>query len=140
MDKMALIDEAAFPDEGVLRSVLGDVYPVYQDFVETIQSGSIGLVSNWKYYRDGKSWLCKITHKKKTIFWLSVYNGYFKVCFYFTEKTGAGISTLGIDGAIINGFTSAKPIGRLKPVILTMLEREQLNDVYVLIAYKKKCA
>lgn len=27
----------------------------------------------WRYYKDGKSWLCKITQKNKTIVWISLW-------------------------------------------------------------------
>ncbi|PKP08994.1 MAG: hypothetical protein CVU09_13085 [Bacteroidetes bacterium HGW-Bacteroidetes-4] len=36
----------------------------------------------WRYYNDGKAWLCKVSYKKKTVFWLSVWEAYFKVAFY----------------------------------------------------------
>jgi hypothetical protein len=32
------------------------------------------LIIEWDYYKDGKSWLCKIINKKKTICWLSIKN------------------------------------------------------------------
>ena len=88
MEQRVLVDEAVYPDDGILRSVLGDTFSTYSEFVGTIQSENIGCACLWKYYKDGKSWLCKGTFRKKTIFWLAVYDGYFVVCFYFTEKPG----------------------------------------------------
>ena len=139
METMGLADENTFPDEGVLRSVLGSAFEVYEEFTGNIQADDYGLACIWRFYKDGKRWLCKVTHKKKTILWLSVYEGCFKVTFYFTDKSGAGIPDLDIDDAIRDGFSSVKPIGKLKPVTLTLNERGQLNDVYELIGYKKKC-
>ncbi len=139
MRQPVLVDEAIYPDEGVLSSALGDTFPAYSEFVSAIQSESIGCACLWKYYRDGKSWLCKVTFRKKTVFWLAVYDGCFTVGFYFTEKTGTGIPALDIDAAVKEQFASAKLIGKLRPLVLTIHGHGRLNDAYVLIEYKKKC-
>ena len=50
----------------------------------------------WRYYNDGKAWLCKVVNKKKTVFWLSIWEHYFKTSFYFTEKHLESIDALNI--------------------------------------------
>lgn len=36
------------------------------------------LSPEWRYYNDGKSWLCKMLSKKKNLFWLSIWEGCFR--------------------------------------------------------------
>jgi hypothetical protein len=91
----------------------------------------------WNYYKDGKAWLCKVLYKKKTVFWLSIWEKYFKLAFYFTEKTGKEINELDIDVSIKEDFKQAKPIGRLLPLVIEMRKKEQLKDVLKIIEYKK---
>lgn len=55
---------------------------------------------------DGKAWLCKVVFKKKTGFWLSVWDGFFKAGFYFVERHCPGIHELEIDDSIINSHCS----------------------------------
>jgi hypothetical protein len=135
--KPLLTDETVYPDEHVLEEALGDVYPVFQDLMTAIQSEEYGLVPAWKYYRDGKAWLCKASHKKKTVFWLSVYDKAFKTSFYFTAKTGDGIAALDIDEKTKIAFQTTPILGKLKPLVLEIDRRSKLKDALRLIEYKK---
>ncbi|MCC8187287.1 MAG: DUF3788 domain-containing protein [Bacteroides sp.] len=136
--KMLLKDPDVFPSDKVLNSVLGDnLYSVLGSFLETITSEAYGLSIEWRFYNDGKTWLGKVTHKKKTIFWLSVWEGFFKVSFYFTEKHREGIAALDIPEAIRQEFALAKPTGKLIPLIIDVYNRNQLQDIQTIVRLKK---
>lgn len=134
--QLLLRDENVYPDDVVLKSVLGDVFPVYQELTKTLTGSDFSIDLTWNYYKDGKSWLCKVTKKKKTIFWLSVWEGFFKAGFYFTETTGAGIATLDIDLSYKETFATAKPIGKLIPLVFDITRKEQLKDLLEVVRYK----
>jgi hypothetical protein len=138
MESIVLKDPAFYSDKPVLQKALAGSYPAYEELIKLITENEYGLVPEWKYYNDGKAWLCKVVHKKKTIFWLSVWEGYFKAGFYFTEKSGAAILSLDIDPEIKRNFTNAKPIGRLIPLALIIKESNQLKDLLIVVTYKMK--
>jgi len=94
-------------------------------------------VPEWRYYNDGKAWLCKVVFKKKTIFWLSVWDGFFKTGFYFVERHCPGIHELEIDESIKQNLRLAKPSGTLYPVGLVLNREEQIPDLLKIIEYKK---
>ncbi len=94
MVKPLLNDAHTYPANTVLASVLGNCVEVYQVFVSTLLEYKIELI--WHYYNDGKAWLGKAIFNKKTVFWLSIWQGFFKVSFRFTEKTRLGIMDLPI--------------------------------------------
>jgi len=126
------------PSEDVLKNALGNnVHEVYDSYIGTITGVDYGLNYEWKYYNDGKSWLCKISHKKKTVHWLSVYEGCFKIAFYFTEKHLDGIAALDISEEIKEDFCNTKPVGRLLPMLFSISQKEQLNDLLKVVAFKK---
>jgi hypothetical protein len=135
--KPSLTDETVYPDDHVLAEALGDAYPVFQELMTTIQGKEHGLVPAWKYYQDGKAWLCKITLKTKTVFWLSVYEKAFKTSFFFTAKTGDGVAALDIEEKVKTAFQTTPVVGKLKPLVLEMDGRSNLEDVLNLIEYKK---
>ena len=137
MDKPLLNDPGIEPDEPVLKKVLGSSYPAFAALVKNIREEPLLLQPEWRYYRDGHAWLCKVVHKKKTVFWLSAWEGYFKITFYFTEKTGEGIPALPISEIVKSQFTSNRPIGRLLPLTLEIHREEQLGDALQIAAYKK---
>ena len=131
-----LKDPDVFPSAEVLEKVLDKKYQVFKEFINTAESEEFKLIPNWRYYKDGKAWFCKITLKKKTIVWLSVWSDCFKVAFYFTEKSGGGIPGLKIDDSIKEFYLNHKPIGKLKPIVVEVRMKSQLVDINTLIKYK----
>ena len=136
-DQILLRDPDIFPSSEVLEKNLGkDLFKVYQELM--VEVSEMGLNPEWNYYKDGKSWLCKILNKKKTVFWLSIWDGYCKTSFFFTAKNGLALEDLDIDNRIKEEFAQAKAIGRLLPLIINIQEKEQLDDLLKIIDYKKK--
>ncbi len=136
MNNQLLKDPDLIPSAETLEKVLDKTYPVFKEFIRTVESEEFELIPNWRYYNDGKAWLCKITLKKKTVFWLSVWSDCFKLAFYFTEKSGGGIPGLMIDDSIKAFYLNHKPIGRLKPIVVEVRMKSQLVDIKTLIKYK----
>jgi hypothetical protein len=132
-----LNDPQVFPDERILKSTLGDSFMAYEEMIGIITGADHGLVPQWNYYKDGNAWLCKVGYKKKTVFWLSVWKGYFKAGFYFVERHCPGILELDIDKRIKEEFKSKKPIGTLFPLAITVTSNEQIKDLLAVIEYKK---
>jgi hypothetical protein len=131
-----LKDPEVFPSEEVLEKALGETYPVFEEFMKSAESDEFKLSPEWRYYNDGKAWLCKIVFKKKTVIWLSVWSDCFKVALYFTEKSGGGIAELEISDSIIEAYLKHAPIGKLKPVVFEVRKKSQLPDIYTLLTYK----
>jgi len=137
METPLLRDPDVFPSPEVLNEVLGASYAVFEEMMKVITTPDYGLVAQWNYYRDGKSWLCKVVYKKKTVFWLSVWDGYFRTGFYFTEKSTTAIAGLDIAENLKDDFVRNKPIGKLIPLGIQMNSKEQIADLLKIIEYKK---
>ena len=138
METMLLRDPEQIPTDKVIQEALGDSYPAFAELVQKAVSAPCGLNADWNYYKDGKAWLCKVSYRKKTVFWLSVWANFFKVAFYFTEKNSTGIENLDISHSLKEQFGKAKLIGRLIPLVIDLTREEQIQDVLTLIEYKKK--
>lgn len=138
MEKPLLNDPAHPPTEELLRSILRDSFNIYKEMINAITSEEQGLIPEWRFYNDGKAWLCKMVFKKKTVFWLSVWDGCFKAGFYFVERHLQGIHKLDIDPGIKEALSVAKPFGTMYPVTLEMRRKEQIGDLLRLVDYKKK--
>lgn len=129
--------EEVTPTEKVLEEALGkDIFEVYLILMQIIES-EFQLEIQWRFYKDGKEWLCKVIDKKKTIFWLSIWDRFIKISFYFTEKTRWGIYDLQINNQIKDKFKKVEAIGKLIPLILDIEKEEELADLAEIIKYKK---
>lgn len=137
METLLLREASLKPTNEVLASVLGKTYPVFDQLIQTVTSDEWQLVPVWNYYKDGKAWLCKVQYKKKTVFWLSVWDFGFKTGFYFTAKNVDGIFQLPIEEEIKKDFRNSKPIGKLIPLVLSVSKKSLLKDVLTVTRYKK---
>jgi hypothetical protein len=136
--QMLLRDSNIYPSDDILKSVLGDtIYSVLESFLKIITNEEYGLTVEWRFYNDGKAWLCKVIHKKKTILWLSIWTGFFKISFYFTEKYLENIEVLDVSETIKKEFSKAKPVGRLIPMIVNVTDRNQVDDLLTIVRFKK---
>ena len=92
------------------------------------------LSFDWHYYKDSKAWLCKVAYKKKTIFWLSVHNGFFKTSFFFLQRHLDEISALKIEDP---GLIIEKEWGKMIPFIFSIKDKNQLPDLLKMVRFKK---
>ena len=81
--------------------------------------------------------LASETQKKKTILWLSIWEGFFKTSFYFTEKHLKSFAELDISKTKKEEFAAMKPIGKLFPLTIDISCKEQLTDLLTVIGFKK---
>lgn len=137
MSTQLLSDASIFPSPEVIENALGSSYATYQQFREKI-TDQMQLTEEWRYYNDGKAWLCKVVFKKKTVFWLSVWEGFFKVGFYFADKYRTEVEALDIDEKLLEDFRANKNIGKLLPLSVDVDHPEQIDDLLKIISLKKK--
>ena len=135
MEKMLLRDPEIFPSNEILKDVLGEVYSVFEEFETQLTQNEFALTFDWHYYRDSKGWLCKVSHKKKTVFWLSIWNGFFKTSFFFLERHLEGIAALQLDE---NSFKMEKEWGKMIPFIFNIQNKKQFSDLLKMVEFKKK--
>ena len=135
METQLLREPEIFPSKEVLKNILGEVYTVLEELETTLTQNEFALTFDWHYYNDGKSWLCKVSHKKKTVFWLSVWNGYFQTSFFFLERHLEGIAALAIEE---NSYTLEKMWGKMIPLIFKIYKHEQIEDLLKMVEFKKK--
>jgi hypothetical protein len=135
METQLLREQEIFPSKEVLKEALGKVYNVLEELETRLAQDEFALTFAWHYYRDSKAWLCKVSHKKKTVFWLSVWDGFFKISFFFLERHMKGISALKINE---NNFTIEKEWGKMIPLIFNINSKKQFSDLLKMVELKKK--
>lgn len=136
-DIQLLKDPGTEPLDKTLEDVLGQKkFEVYKELVNhgTTQQD---LTFEWRYYNDGKAWLCKAVYRKNTVFWLSLWEHYIKISFYFTPRTCAGVYDLGISEEIRDNLRKSDNAGRLIPLVLNIDKSTQLPDLWTIVRYKK---
>lgn len=114
---------------------MGSSYPAFEELNALLISMEIR--PEWNYYRDGKAWLCKMMFKKKNMGWLHVYDGFFRVSFFFMERHLSAIADLNISDYIKEDFYEMKPVGKLLPMSIVVGDKEKLEDVLTVLRFKR---
>ncbi len=121
-----LRDESTYPDDKVLSEVLGESYEIYTALLDLFERND--MIPEWRYYKDGKAWLCKVQRKKKTIVWMSAWKGYMQATLYFPLRLLNDILALDISEDLKEHFVNTKNVGKSKPCTFTIREQVILPD------------
>ena len=133
-DDLELQDERVYPDEAVLKKVLGRSFAAYQSLLELFESND--MTHEWRYYRDGKAWLCKVQKKKKTIIWMSARTGFIKAGIYVPENYLADLLNLDIEQDTRERITSSKTIMKSRPCEFDVKSKKVLKDLETVMKFK----
>jgi hypothetical protein len=136
VEQPILNDENQYPTEEIIVSHLGKSRTPWKALFEYIHAAHPDFTEEWRYYRDGKSWLLKVTFKKKTIFWLSIIPGAFKTTFYFTEKAKEAILSSNLSEPLKNQFRDGKSFGKIKGITVIHSKKQDIEDAKILIDIK----
>ena len=139
-------DENTEPTGQLIAQGLVAANDAYTKFLEKLKPHSIEL--EWRYYKDGKAWLGKGlykwttsrgTQKETTAFWLSMWEGFFKVVIYIPEKYRAEALGLSLGGEVRGMIENAKQIGKLKffPLIFDLRSGQMFEEIFTVIDFRK---
>ena len=138
MEKPCLNNKDEYPDDEVLSRYLGKVKDVWDSFIAFINENHPSFTGQWRYYNDGKSWLYKLTKKKKTISWISVYQNKFKTTFYFPDKAEELIKASKLKKEYIEQFVHGKKYGKIRGITVEIKKPTGLNATKKLIEIKEQ--
>jgi len=136
MEPHVLTDPKLFPSDEVVFSHLGKTRSLWEAFFEFIHAEHPDFELKWRYYNDGKSWLMNVSRKKKTVFWLSVARGSFRITCYFTDKAAAAIEASALSDELKAQFIGGKRYGKLGGITVTVKKKGDLKDARALVALK----
>ena len=136
MEEKVLSDKNIFPTEEVIFSHIGKSKIYWESIFEHIHANHPDFSEEWRYYNDGKSWLLKVTKKKKTIFWLSIYKDLFRITFYFGDKAEALIIESSISDRLKEEFKNGKRYGKIRELTIAISSDKDIESVKSLINVK----
>jgi hypothetical protein len=136
METPVLSDPKEYPSEEIIFSHIGKARPLWDQLFEHIHANHPDISEEWRYYRDGKSWLMKVTRKKKTIFWLSIVEGAFRTTFYFTDKAEELIMSSKLSDDLKEQFRAGKQYGKIKGITVVYSAKKHIEAAKILIEIK----
>lgn len=126
MEEPVLRDADEYPSDEVLRRNLGRAMASWRALMKHIEQHDPVLSGEWRYYKDGKSWLFKVTCKKLTLCWVAVFQGKFKTTCYFPDRAEAAITSSRLTKAYIDQYLSGPRYGKTRAI---SVEVRKLRDL-----------
>lgn len=134
INTIELSDENIYPSDEILKKVLGRSFNAYTELLKLYEENQ--LLPEWRYYNDGKAWLCKVQMKKKTVVWMSAWKGYMQAAIYFPERLLPEIYNLSITQDSITRIQSTKSVGKSRPCIFEIRNKKALKDLKKVMLFK----
>jgi hypothetical protein len=126
INKKELRDPSVFPNEQVLKTILGKSFKAFCELLKLYDNNK--MVYEWRYYNDGKAWLCKVQKKKRTIVWMSAWKGYMQATIYFPEKYIKEVYKLDISEDTSEKIRKTKNVGKSKPCIFKIKNQKIIKE------------
>ncbi len=137
-DKLWLTDKDTYPTDDYISTILGERMSLWRSITDYMTANYAGSAGKWNFYNDGKRWLFKMEHKKKTVFWGTLLNDSFRITFYLGNKAETIIAESDLPDVIKEDFKTAKRYGQIRPVTLMVNDKTDVNNVYKMIVLKSK--
>lgn len=137
-NKPCLNNKDEYPNDAVLSLNLGQAKIAWDAFMDMLGNEFPQINYEWRYYNDGKSWLFKVTKKKKTVCWVGVYDKLFKTTFYFTDKAADLLENSKLTVKYKDQFKNGKYYGKLKAISVEVKKPSDLEMTRILIGVKEK--
>lgn len=137
MEPSVLTDPSVFPSDEVVFSNIGRRRAIWEALFAFIRAEHPDFVEAWRYYNDGKSWLLNVSRKKKTVFWLSVFAGGFRITAYFTDKATDAIQASALPDELKEQFATGRSYGKLRAITITFRTKRDVEAAKALVALKK---
>lgn len=134
------------PSDENIAECLGSANKAYKLFTHQLLNYEIDI--QWRYYTDGNAWLAKGLYrwtgvrggkKELTVFWLSIWEGFFKVTVYVPEKYRNEALKMPLDDELLKQINDTSQMGKLKyfPIVFDLRTDDLLESVFTVIDFKK---
>jgi hypothetical protein len=137
-EKPVLSDKSIIPTDDYIFSIIGERKTHWLRIMNFLSQNYPDSSGSWNYYNDGKQWLFKYVHKKKTIFWSGILTDTFRITFYLGNKAETIIEKSDLPHDIKEEFKTAKRYGLIRPVSFIVRDKADVDNVLKMIDLKSK--
>lgn len=96
------------PDEAQIKEIVKDKYLVLKAIRQYIKENLGEANEEWKYYGVKNGWVLKTFLKKRNLFFIGIYDGYFRITFVFGDKAVDSIMESDVSDKTKNSLKEAR--------------------------------
>jgi len=138
IDELFLTDKEVYPSQEIIFSLIGKNRILWEKIMDYSHNHYDGISGSWRFYNDGKRWLFKLSRKTKTIFWLGIVTGTFRVTFYFGDKAEPVITGSSLPQSIKDDFMQGTKYGKIRAISIRVERDLDAENICKLIDIKTR--
>lgn len=136
MTESAFHEKNVTPDEVQIREKLNQAYPSLLELRETVKKIVGETVEEWKFYGPKNGWILKTFLKKRNLFFIIIYEDFFRASFVFGEKTVSKILESDISESLKKELSEAKKYAEGRGVSMIVKDNSFIDDFQKLLKFK----
>ena len=124
------------PNEDRIKEILKDKYLVLDTIRKFIRESIGKTVEEWKYYGVKNGWVLKTFLKKRNLFFIGIYDGYFRISFVFGDKAVNKIMDSNVSDFTKKNLSEARKYAEGRGISFEIFNSNHLDDIQKLIKIK----
>jgi hypothetical protein len=124
------------PDEKRVKEVLKSNYSNLEAIRSYIAETIGDTKEEWKFYGVKYGWNLKNFYKKRNLYFIGMYDGYFRIGFVFGERAFNSVMNSEVKDELKNELASAKKYAEGRGLTLEIKDDRYLNDIKILLQIK----
>lgn len=136
MEEKAFYEKNVKPDEVLIREKLNQAYPALLELRKTVENVVGETVEEWKFYGPKNGWGLKTFLKKRNLFFLGIYEGFFRITFVFGERAVSKILESDIRESLKKELSEARKYAEGRGLSITMKDNSYIEDIRKLVQLK----
>ena len=136
METNPFYDESFQPNDKWLIEIFAETWKYWQAIRSQLNQDFGDVHEEWKFFYKKSGWLLQVTRKKRTIFWLRPFDGYFCITFWFGDKAAAVVENSDLPTTIKNALKNAKKYKIGRSIQIDVKQPGDVENIKKLMAIK----
>ena len=136
MDEKVFMEKDVIPDNAMVSEKLLSTYSQLEEIRHYLRDTLGDTREEWKYYGKKNGWTLKTFLKKRNLFFIGIYEGYFRIAFVYGEKAFQAIMESELSPALISELKGARKYAEGRGLYLKVEGPEYMEEIKKLIRFK----
>ena len=120
----------------MIREILGANYAHLENLRRFLKEEIGDTIEEWKYYGQKLGWTLKTFLKKRNLFFIGMYEGYFNIAFVFGDKAVNRVFDSDVDPSLKKELEEARKYAEGRGIRIKVDNPDCLDDIEELIKIK----
>ena len=135
-EEKAFMKKDSLPTEAEVAKTLGANYTHLENIRKYILESFGDTVEEWKFYGEKHGWTLKNFYKKRNLYFIGIYPGYFRIAFIFGDRAAEKVAASDISPGFKEELANAKKYAEGRGLYIKVDSPELIEDLRQLIRIK----